>query len=194
MCRLLVHSIAAPLFLLQMSAGARAELPACGPLDIPVLRVEPRPPQYRTFCATRPDQCPTAGDVSLQLDANNLRTIETTNLAVNAEIEFLPDMQCYGLEDHWTLPTDGYGDCEDIALEKRRRLVGAGLPAGALTLAIGHHEVELFPHAVLLLESDRGTHVLDNLTDRILCWSGAPYIYERRERADGMWIRFERPD
>ena len=58
-------------------------------------------------------------------------------------------------------------------------------------MAIVHHEFQFFPHAVLLVETDTGTWVLDNLNDEITCWSAVPYRYERRERPDGLWIRYQ---
>lgn len=37
------------------------------------------------------------------------------------------DLDNYGSEEVWAYP-EGSGDCEDYALEKRKRLSGAGLP------------------------------------------------------------------
>ncbi len=116
--------------------------------------------------------------------------LERINREVNAAVALTSDVAEYGLEECWRFPVDGAGDCEDFALEKRRLLAAAGLPSAALTMAIVHHEVQFFPHAVLLAETTGGTWVLDNLADELMCWDALPYRYERRERPDGQWVRY----
>lgn len=113
------------------------------------------------------------------------------NRTVNAEIRFMPDPEWQGYEDVWSYPLAGHGDCEDFALEKRRRLVESGLPRAAMTLAIVHHKTLFFPHVILLAETSAGTMVLDNLRDELACWDAVPFNYETRERPDGRWIRFD---
>jgi hypothetical protein len=44
---------------------------------------------------------------------------------------------CWGVVERWSYPDDGYGDCEDYALLKRRMLIEAGWagdPYGNFTL------------------------------------------------------------
>lgn len=43
------------------------------------------------------------------------------NLQVNREIEQVTDMDHFGVEEYWTFPVAGKGDCEDLVLEKKRR-------------------------------------------------------------------------
>jgi len=38
--------------------------------------------------------------------------------------------------ERWSYPDDGYGDCEDYALLKRRMLIEAGWPREALLLTL----------------------------------------------------------
>lgn len=62
------------------------------------------------------------------------------------------------------------GDCEDYVLTKRRALLAAGIPAGALRIAVArtlHGE----GHAILLVRTDRGDLVLDNRFDAIKRWN-----------------------
>lgn len=145
--------------------------------------------QYADFCAREPVACDLTGAPVVDWEATRSR-LERVNRDVNAEIKFVPDRIGEGSEECWEFPTDGTGDCEDFALEKRRRLVAEGVPSAALTMAIVHHEVEFFPHAVLLAETTAGTRVLDNLFDEVVCWDAVPYRYERRERPDGPWERY----
>ena len=116
--------------------------------------------------------------------------LSDVNARVNDEVEFVSDMDNLGVEEDWSFPRDCRGDCEDFALEKRERLVDLGLPRASLTIAIAFHEVQFFPHAVLLAETTTGTWVLDNLHDDVLCWDAVPYKYTRREQPDGTWVRF----
>jgi predicted transglutaminase-like cysteine proteinase len=62
------------------------------------------------------------------------------NTKVNHEIELYMDESQYQKEEFWAYPSLGLGDCEDIALEKRFRLVNMGIPRGALRIAIGYHK------------------------------------------------------
>ena len=162
----------------------------CGPLRLDVLRVEKQPRQYTAFCAKEPEACALAGEPMIEFTAAE-PLLERINKTVNAELAFVPDLPGERGEECWEFPAKGEGDCEDFALEKRRRLVAEGVPSAALTMAIVHHEVQFFPHAVLLAETTRGTWVLDNLQDELVCWDSLPYRYERRERPDGMWERYK---
>jgi len=73
------------------------------------------------------------------------------------------------------------GDCEDIAIRKLAVLTQVhGMPRGALTLSacrLDHGR----GHAVLLVHSDSGVYVMDNLTSRVAPWRSLPYSWIARE-------------
>jgi len=186
-----LKSLAGIVTAIACSASDGAAQPGCTALEIPATRLEPPPTQYVRFCERHPDACRLIGDETLGADPGLDRLLDSVNKAVNSEIELVSDPDRLGVEEDWSFPQNCQGDCEDLALEKRRRLVAAGLPGASLTMAIVHHEFQFFPHAVLLVETDTGTWVLDNLNDEITCWSAVPYRYERRERPDGLWIRYQ---
>lgn len=171
-----------------LSGGALAGI-TCSTLSIPIMRKEAPPTQYAKFCEKHPAECALTGNAVLHSDPHLNTLLFAVNKAVNGEVEFVPDPD-RGLEEDWDFPQSCEGDCEDFALEKRHRLVEAGLSSASLTIAIVHHEIQFFPHAVLLVETDTGTWVLDNLYDEVMCWDAVPYRYERREQADGQWSRF----
>jgi predicted transglutaminase-like cysteine proteinase len=173
-------------------AGAAVAGPTCTPLELQVWRIETPPTQYTAFCAREPAACALDGAPILDWDATK-DTLSEINILVNTTIRSDSDMACYGLEELWTFPEKGWGDCEDFALLKRRELVEMGLPSAAFTMAIVHHEVRLFPHAVLVAETTAGSFVLDQLHDDVLCWDALPYRWERRERPDGRWVRYALP-
>lgn len=179
-----------------LAAGAAAtataaELPACRPLNLPIESLSAPPTAYREFCQRHPSDCDLGGPDTVVADGAVATLLERINREVNAQVRFEPDLERSGEEDRWDYPCAGKGDCEDIALEKRRRLVAAGLPRGAFTMAIAHHRASFFSHAVLLAQTARGTFVLNGLGDALLCWDRVPFNFETREHPDGRWSRYD---
>jgi predicted transglutaminase-like cysteine proteinase len=159
-------------------------------MALPVANVDKAPSQYLDFCARHPASCILDGEPMISWTTEIHQRLSDLNARVNDEIAFVSDMDNLGLEEHWGFPKDCRGDCEDFVLEKRERLVDLGFPRASLTIAFAFHEVQFFPHAVLLVETTTGTWVLDNLYDEVLCWDAVPYKYTRREQPDGTWLRF----
>ncbi len=183
---------------LVAAAGLAAAVPAaladCGPVDLAVESVVDRPAPYQDFCDRRPGDCDLSGPDRIDWTPAARDLVEDVDRAVDGEVRVMPDPEWRGVEEYWDYPVLGCGDCEDFALEKRRRLVEAGLPRGAMTMAIVHHRALMFSHAVLLVRTEEGTFALDNLSDEVLCWSGIPYNFEMRERPDGSWVRYDQGD
>lgn len=103
-----------------------------------------------------------------------LRVVLSVNRSVNRAVKQMSDVENYGTIELWALPERGRGDCEDIALEKMRRLLQHGVPPDRLSMAIAldrHGD----NHAVLLVRAQDGYLVLDSLTDRILAPSETGY-------------------
>ncbi len=80
------------------------------------------------------------------------------------------------------------GDCNDYAVSKRHELLQRGWPARVLLLSevvvdSGEH------HLVLLVRTESGDVVLDNLTPQIVPWSRTPYRWVRVQSPgrDGLW-------
>ena len=159
-------------------------------MQLAIESVEGPPTQYEAFCQRYPASCILDGEPIIEWTSITQQRFNNVNARVNNEVEFVSDMDNLGLEEDWDFPKDCRGDCEDFVLEKRERLVELGFPRASLTIAFAFHEVQFFPHAVLLVETSAGTWVLDNLYDEVLCWDGVPYRYTRREQPDGGWARF----
>jgi len=89
------------------------------------------PPGYVAFCSRDPDQCapPSSGVPVIALASATWHTVEQVNTSWNTTVKPLDYAAHYGRVDYWTIPKDGYGDCEDYALTKRKDLLDAGLPA-----------------------------------------------------------------
>jgi predicted transglutaminase-like cysteine proteinase len=102
---------------------------------------------------------------------------------MNRAIRPLADDKHYGRLEFWTIPADGYGDCEDYALAKRARLIETGFPAGLLRLAL-----VITPrgarHVVLTVSTSQGDYLLDSLFDQILPWDQAGYRWLMRQKTE----------
>jgi predicted transglutaminase-like cysteine proteinase len=112
--------------------------------------------------------------------------VASVNESVNARIAEKTDIEVYDKRDHWTVPENGMGDCEDIALLKYQELRDAGLPAGALSIACCWTENRVY-HAVLLVKTDRGDFVLDNRFHHVTPWKNLPYKWHKRSKGGGEW-------
>lgn len=119
--------------------------------------------------------------------------VERINYNVNTSIRGVKDEDQYGMPEYWTLPESGSGDCEDYALEKRRLLIKAGIPPGALRLAgvtIPNGDL----HAVLVVRTDKGDRVLDNLRAKILPWEETGYRFLKLENTQRWrWDKVKMP-
>ena len=132
--------------------------------------------------------------VDIALDARSWRLIREINSAVNTMIEPLSDMDHWGVVDRWDLPYDGYGDCEDYVLLKRKLLVSAGLPRQALLVTIVKDE-KGEGHAVLTAKTDHGEFILDNMREKVRPWSELPYQFVKRQSQSdpNAWVRIGEP-
>jgi predicted transglutaminase-like cysteine proteinase len=148
----------------------------------PHVRLAKAPPGFIAFCERAPGQCAAAPAVSttLLLDARTWETLERVNAATNGAIVPRADIAHYGIEEYWTIPTDGYGDCDDYVLAKRSALIALGIPESALRIAIVFTP-RFVRHTVLIVATDKGTYVLDNLRSDIVSWDKADYGWIKRQ-------------
>lgn len=138
--------------------------------------------RYAWACARR-----TAADAGLD-DAARLALAAEVNARVNRTVREISDQRQYRAAEVWALPTKRGGDCEDFALLKKRELIRRGVEPDRLLIATALTR-KREAHAVLILRSDRGDLVLDNLTDRIRPWQATGYSFLRMQDPDapGRW-------
>ncbi|MGV8853961.1 MAG: transglutaminase-like cysteine peptidase [Devosia sp.] len=148
------------------------------------------PVGHAMFCKSRPDEC--------RANAHVVQAVALTDalwqqlLAVNAHINSIvvpaTDEQLYHVAEFWTYP-NGYGDCEDYALAKRRELINAGWPVSTLLMAVVK-QANGEGHAVLMVRTDRGDLVLDNQVGSVDLWNSTPYKFiKRQSQANaGQWV------
>lgn len=148
------------------------------------------PVGHLEFCQSRPDECrPHANPVgAVPLTEALWQQLLNVNASVNQSVVPVTDDQLYQVAEFWTYP-NGYGDCEDYALAKRRDLINAGWPASTLLMAVVK-QANGEGHAVLMVRTDRGDLVLDNQVGSVDLWSQTPYKFiKRQSQADaGQWV------
>ncbi|HKS64062.1 MAG TPA: transglutaminase-like cysteine peptidase [Xanthobacteraceae bacterium] len=134
------------------------------------------------FCAERPTECKqtTSAPRDVVLTSKSWTDLVRINAWVNEHVKPMTDMDHWGVVEKWSYPDDGYGDCEDYALLKRRMLVEAGWPREALLMTVVR-ERNGNGHAVLTVKTDKGEFVLDNQEERILLWSETSYRFVKRQ-------------
>lgn len=147
------------------------------------------PPSFVRFCVRHPDQCArraaarhirTTPEGKVILTPELREQLNGVNNHVNATITQVSDWDLYGVEEHWALPKDGKGDCEDIALLKRKRLLEAGWPSSALVMTVVRDWTG-DGHAVLTVRTNDGDLVLDNRTNAIRNWLQSGYTFYIRQ-------------
>src|SRR5215203_7410073 len=175
--------------ILSAKAQAEADLTRAPPLAISNQEAEPTP-AWTSFCQQRPAECsPDRSEPeAISLTPDIWLTLATVNARVNTAIKPLSDQEHWGVVDRWDYPDDGYGDCEDIQLLKRKLLIEAGLPRRALRMTVVLDEVRA-GHAVLMVRTDRGEFILDNQRSSVLPWNDTGYEFIKREGAEGRsWV------
>src|SRR5215207_11705837 len=96
--------------------------------------------------------------------------LATINRVVNQRIKPITDLKHWGVVDRWDYPDDGWGDCEDYQLLKRKLLAERGLPRRAMRMTVVQDD-KGEGHAVLMVRTDRGDFILDNQRAAILPWT-----------------------
>ncbi len=165
------------------TASAQQTASVSGTVSISGMGAPVNPPLgYAQFCRDYLGECrdrrfqPT----SIALSEANWHQIVKINADVNAAVEPVTDIEHWGLPEQWNYPDDGKGDCEDYVLEKRRRLIKAGLPEQTLLITVVRdHKGD--GHAVLTVKTDRGDFVLDNQVGKILAWQETGYRFIKRQ-------------
>ena len=137
---------------------------------------------WRQFCRDYPVECRArpARIESLSLTRAAWAELVRINAHVNTTITPVTDIDQYGVDEVWTYPTSGRGDCEDYVLLKKQLLIRAGLPASALLITVVRDR-KGDGHAILTVRTDRGDYILDNETDEIRLWHQTGYRFVKRQ-------------
>lgn len=119
--------------------------------------------------------------------------IQRVDRQTNRAVVQVSDLALTGQDEYWERPDPRHpaGDCEDIAIEKRERLLAAGFPPSRMFFAVAFHN-SFGLHTVLIVRMDDGDYVLDSLTSRVVRWSQSHYSWLRVQSATNplLWNRF----
>ena len=166
------------------------------PLFISVGTSARAPIGWTDFCAQSPRECDgrplEARDVVLSQKA--WKDLVRINKWVNDSVKPMTDMDHWGVIERWSYPDDGYGDCEDYVLLKRRMLMQAGWPRQALLITVVRDK-RGDGHAVLTVKTDKGEVILDNQNEDILLWSETGYRFVKRQSQSdpNVWVALGEP-
>ncbi len=93
------------------------------------------------------------------------------NRYANKQAFYEHDPITFGKRDHWATPIEflrGRGDCEDFAIFKFVSLLDMGIAPGRLRVAIVRDSLRRALHAVVTVELDGTTYVLDSLSSKVV--------------------------
>lgn len=167
-------------FLLALSS------PVMAGEGIPIGKVIDAPIGAETLCKDYFWACMHSQSPSFRVD---LRKIENINRKVNAGVKEISDIDQYGVDEKWALPSDNGGDCEDFAILKKYMLIREGVPAESLLISTVLDRKNQ-GHAVLIFRTGDTYFVLDNLTDKIVPWYDTGYLFLRMQNPESpsTWV------
>ncbi|WP_378946285.1 transglutaminase-like cysteine peptidase [Mesorhizobium sp. ANAO-SY3R2] len=170
-------------------AGAGAASAASQPMATGGLTSQPI--GHYDFCRLNPAECAIKQRDTgpEELTGELWRKIVSINVAINAAIKPMNDIDIYGRDEVWTYPDNGEGDCEDYVLEKRRTLSREGVSLSNLLITVVR-KPDGEGHAVLTVRTSRGDFILDNLTDAVQQWDETGYNFLKRQSTEntGRWV------
>ncbi len=148
------------------------------------------------FCAEQKSECvnKAAAPRDVVLTPKAWTDLLQVNNWVNDKIKPVTDLEHWGVVERWNYPDDGYGDCEDYVLLKRRMLIKAGWPREALLITVVRDK-KGEGHAVLTVKTNKGEFVLDNQEAEVLPWTRTGYRFVKRQSQhdQNMWVSLGEP-
>lgn len=156
-----------------------------------------RPPiGWVEFCSDTPGECRGGATQPRDIVMTQAawKDLVRVNRWVNDTVKPMTDMEHWGVVEKWSLPADGYGDCEDYVLLKRKMLVDAGWPREALLITVVRDK-KGEGHAVLTVKSDKGEFILDNQNEDVVAWNESGYHFIKRQSQGNpnVWVSLGQP-
>jgi predicted transglutaminase-like cysteine proteinase len=184
----------------QAAATQRVSLHAGPPVERPVYvstgATTRAPIGWIEFCAEYKQACDTkpAAPRDIVLSPKAWGDLLKVNAWVNDSIKPITDLEHWGVVERWNYPDDGFGDCEDYVLLKRRMLMQAGWPREALLITVVRDK-KGDGHAVLTVKTDRGEFILDNQVPEVLAWNRTGYKFVKRQSQSdpNKWVQLGEP-
>lgn len=122
--------------------------------------------QWNRVSGARTNLAPTLAAISGP-KSDRAELIASVNSWVNRSIGHAEDRDLFGRSDYWadaaTTLRLGRGDCEDFALLKMELLAAAGIKREDMMLTLARDLIRRRDHAVLLVKTEDGFVMLDNV-------------------------------
>jgi len=154
------------------------------------------PMGWTQFCADHPADCASKETIGrdIVMPPQVWADLGRVNKYVNDTVKPITDAEHWGTVEKWSYPTDGYGDCEDYALQKRKMLIDAGWPQESLLMTVVKDRNNE-GHAVLTVTTDRGEFILDNEITSVVPRSQTGYRYVKRQSQtnQNQWVAVGAP-
>ena len=151
---------------------------------------------WTDFCSENPHDCDVKAlePRDAALTQKSWKELVRINKWVNDHVRPMTDLDHWGVVERWSYPDDGYGDCEDYVLLKRRMLMKAGWPRQSLLITVVR-DAKGEGHAVLTVKTDKGEFILDNQEEQILTWSETNYCFVKRQSQSdpNLWVSLGDP-
>ncbi len=147
------------------------------------------PPAFYEFCERDARLCASSGpQKKVELTPARLAAMRDVNARINARVHQVDDAPSKG--DVWRA-AGGSGDCEDIAIAKKKSLIALGFPASTLLLTVVQPRFSEAGHTVLTVRTSEGDYVLDSLSPAVRLWNRTPYRFFARQSQEqhGEWER-----
>jgi predicted transglutaminase-like cysteine proteinase len=166
------------------------------PVFVTVGDVTRAPIGWVDFCIENKSECATTPSEprDVVLTSKAWTDMIKVNAWVNESIKPMTDLEHWGVVERWNYPDDGYGDCEDYVLLKRRMLMQAGWPREALLITVVRDK-KGDGHAVLTVKTDHGEFILDNQEPQVLPWTKTGYRFVKRQSQSdpNLWVALSEP-
>ena len=193
---ILRRGAAASIIALALFASPTGSTAEERPLFMAVGETTKAPIGWIEFCIEYDPECKTKPSAprDVVLSSQAWKDLVRVNHWVNTSVKPMTDLEHWGVVERWNYPDDGYGDCEDYVLQKRKTLLKAGWPREALLITVvrdSHGD----GHAILTVKTDKGEYILDNQTDEILLWSDTAYRFVKRQSQSdpNVWVALGEP-
>jgi predicted transglutaminase-like cysteine proteinase len=155
----------------------------------------PQPVGHYHFCKVNPAECSKTRSNGTRRPLTEIawHVILEVNTNINGKIIQVTDQDYYGKTELWTYPRSA-GDCEDIALLKKRELKARGFAESDLLITVVK-KGDGSGHAILTVRTSEGDFVLDNVDPRVRRWWQTSYRFEKRQSSSnaGQWVEIEQP-
>ena len=169
---------------------------ASEPLFVSVGEMARAPIGWVEFCVEYKNDCAAKASAprDVVLSPKAWTDLLQVNSWVNDNIKPMTDLEHWGVVERWNYPDDGYGDCEDYVLLKRKMLIKAGWPREALLITVVRDK-KGEGHAVLTVKTNKGEFILDNQESEVLPWTKTGYRFVKRQsqQDQNLWVSLGEP-